>query len=262
MSNPVCFPKGVSTAQPGSPLHKLGMPDPTKYITFFEDFCDKNSFPIASSSLAAASNDTWTITVTEGGAGDAASAMGGIKGGIVTLTTDAGDNDLIFVNRKGASVLPAAGKPVFYKARFLITDASANAASITNTEWYFGLMVTDTDPLSSAAGAGVGDGMFFMSEDGTADIKFYVQLDASTQLITTLTDTLTVAAYTEFAFYFDGQRYVELFYNGIKKQTVDLTTTLAAYLPNQELTISFGIKNGEAVAKTMAIDYIFCASER
>jgi hypothetical protein len=238
------------------------MPDPTKYITFFEDFCDKNSYPIAAASLAAASNDTWTVTVTEGGAGDAASAMGGINGGVLSLVTDAGDNDLIFSQRKGASILPTAGKPLFFKTRFLITDANANLASIANTEWYFGLMVTDTDPLSSAAGAGVGDGMFFMSEDGTQDIKFYVQLDASTQLITTLTDTLTVATQTEFAFYFDGARYVEIFVNGYKKQTVDLTTTLATYLPNQPVTISFGIKNGEAVAKTMVLDYIFCAQER
>jgi hypothetical protein len=31
---------------------------------------------------------------------------------------------------------------------------------------------------------------------------------------------------------------------------------------DEELTISFGIQNGEAVAKTMSIDYIFVSKER
>ena len=42
----------------------------------------------------------------------------------------------------------------------------------------------------------------------------------------------------------------------------DLSATLATYLPDTELTISFGVQNGEAVAKTMTIDYIFAARER
>jgi hypothetical protein len=36
----------------------------------------------------------------------------------------------------------------------------------------------------------------------------------------------------------------------------------STYLPDTELTVSFGIQNGEAVAKTMTVDYIFAAKER
>lgn len=260
---PTRFVNGVTTVRKTDPLGQYGMLDPTKYIQFFEDFCGNNSFPLVTSGLAAASNSTWTITVTEGGAGDASSAVADMEGGGIVLTTDAADNDLIFVQHKNECFLPASGKKMFFKMRFKITDSNANASSILNTEWYAGLMVRDTDPLSSTAGDGVTDGIFFMSEDGTQDIYLHCQKDATTgQLSTALSDTLTVNTLTEFAFYFDGARYIEVFKDGVKTKTIDLTTTLATYLPNTELTLSFGIKNGEAVAKATTIDYIFVAKER
>jgi hypothetical protein len=64
------------------------------------------------------------------------------------------------------------------------------------------------------------------------------------------------------AFYFDGSRYITLWKDDVEVYTADLTTTLATYLPDTELTISFGVQNGEAVAKTMTVDYIFAAKER
>jgi hypothetical protein len=67
---------------------------------------------------------------------------------------------------------------------------------------------------------------------------------------------------TEFAFYFDGSRYISVFKDGVKTKDIDLTTTLATYLPDTELALSFGVKNGEAVAKVLTVDYIFAALER
>lgn len=260
---PTRFPNGITNASKTGPLAALGCPDPTKFITLFEDFASINSFPLATSGLAAASNGTWTITVTEGGAGDAASAVADVDGGAITLTTDAADNDLIFVQHTNEAFKPASGKKMFFKAKFGITDANANAASILNTEWYFGLMIRNTDPLSSTAGDGVTDGIFFMSEDGTQDIYLHCQKNATTgQISTLLADTLTVATQTEFAFYFDGNRYIEVFKDGVKTKTIDLTTTLATYLPDTELTVSFGVKNGEAVAKVLTLDYLLCIKER
>jgi hypothetical protein len=64
------------------------------------------------------------------------------------------------------------------------------------------------------------------------------------------------------AFYFDGRQYVYLYKDDAQVARVDLTSTLTTYLPDTELTVSFGIQNGEAVAKTMSIDYIFAAQER
>jgi hypothetical protein len=55
---------------------------------------------------------------------------------------------------------------------------------------------------------------------------------------------------------------VKVFKDDVHIYTADLTSTPATYLPDTELTISFGIQNGEAVAKTMSVDYVFCAAER
>lgn len=260
------FPNGINDVSEGSFGGDLAMLNPLRHITFFDDFAGHNSFPVAASGLAAASNSTWTVTVTEAGAGNAAASYltgTGAGGGILRLVTDAADNDLIFAQRKGESFLLTAGKRTYFKIKFAITDANANATSIAQTEWYAGLMITDTDPLSSTAGDGVTDGMFFMSEDGTQDVVFYTQKDATTgQKTTTTTSTLTVATQTSFAFEFDGVRYIRLFKDDAYVQTVDLSETLTTYLPDAPLTVSFGIKNGEAFAKTMDIDYIFCAQER
>jgi len=259
-------PNGVNDVSEGSFGGDLALLNPLRHITFFDDFASNNSFPVAASGLAAASNSSWTITVTEAGAGDAASSYltgAGSGGGILRLITDAADNDLIFAQHKSESFLMASGKRCAFKIKLAITDANANATSIAQTEWYAGLMITDTDPLSSTAGDGVTDGIFFMSEDGTQDIGFYVQKNATTgQLTTTTSSTLTVATQTSFGFEFDGSRYIRLYKDDVYTQTIDLTTTLTTYLPDAPLTVSFGIKNGEAVAKTLDIDYILAVQER
>ena len=102
MAAPTRSKNGLSTADnPGSPLWSMGQPDPTRFVTFWEDFASgNNTFPIATSGLAAASANGWTITVTEAGAGDATSAFSGETGGAVILTCDAADNDNVFVQKK------------------------------------------------------------------------------------------------------------------------------------------------------------------
>ena len=257
------FTKGLTTVAKTDPLGQFGLPDPTQYISMFEDFVGINSFPLATSALAAASNATWTITVTEGGGGDATCAVADVSGGAIALSTDAADNDLIFVQHKNECFLPVAGKKTFFKYRFKITDASANAATINECEWYAGLMIRDTDPLSSTAGDGVTDGIFFMSEDATQNIYLHCQKDSTTGQLSTLTGaTLTVNTFTEFAFYYDGVNTINFYKDGVQIGSVDLTTTPSTYLPNTELTLSFGVKNGEAVLKVLTVDYIFAAQER
>jgi hypothetical protein len=62
---------------------------------------------------------------------------------------------------------------------------------------------------------------------------------------------------TELAFYFDGGNEVQYFVNGVLKGRMAVAT-----LPTGLVTVSFGMANGEAVAKTMTTDYIFAAIER
>ena len=243
MGSPVRFPFGVTTADKVDPLAMYGHPDPTTWHTYFNDF---DTFNTAD----------WTITTVEAGAGSATEALTDADGGILLITNDAADNDSDFFQKVGESFLPTSGKRLLGKFRFKTSDA-------TQSELYLGLMVTDTDPFSSTAGDGVTDGIFFMKEDGSTDVGFYVQKDATTgQLTTSAIATLVSDTWTELAFAFDGKRYITLWKDGVQVANVDLTTTLATYLPDTELTVSYGLKNGEAVAKTLSIDYLFVAQER
>lgn len=243
MGSPVRFTFGVTTADKTDPLGMYGLPDPTGWHTYFDDF---DTFTAAQ----------WTITTTEAGAGSATEALTDADGGVLLVTNDSADNDLDFFQKVGESFLPAAGKRLCGKFRFKVSDA-------TESEVHFGLMVTDTDPYSSTAGDGVTDGIFFMKEDGTTNVNFYVQKDTTTgQSTSSAVTTLADDTWTELGFAFDGKRYVTLWKDGVQLSTVDLSATVTTYLPDTELTISFGIKNGAAAAKTLSVDYIFVAQER
>ena len=234
---------GVTTARKAESLGMFGMPDPTKWHVYFNDF---DTF----------SATDWTITTTEAGAGDATEALTDANGGVLLITNDAADDDADWFQKVGESFLLAAGKKCFFKARFAVSDA-------TQSDWIMGLQVTDTTG-GAAGGDGATDGIFFQKDDGDTNVDFYVQKNATTGQLTNTAITTAAAAdtYMTLAFYFDGVRYVECFKDDAKVYTADLTTTLTTYLPDTELTISFGIQNGEAVAKTMSVDYIFCALER
>ncbi len=249
MGTPVRFPFGVTTADKTTTLGMYGLPDPTQWHTFFDDF----DMWVTDTSSAA----RYTISTVEAGAGSATEAISDERNGVLLVTNDAADNDSDFFQKIGESFLLTSGKRAAFKARFKVSDD-------TQVEWYMGLMVTDTDPFSAASGDGVTDGVFFMKEDGSTSINFYVQKDTTTGQLTSSAVATAAAAATwmTLGFSFDGARYIKVYKDDVCVATVDLTTTLATYLPDTEMTISFGLKNGEAVAKTMSIDYIFCAEER
>ena len=244
MGKPTRFaPNGVTNATDTQNLGMMGQLDPTKFHTYFEDF---DTFTVAD----------WTITTIELGAGDATEALTDADGGVLLITNDAADNDSDFFQKVGESFKLESGKQLWFKSRFKVSDA-------TESDWVMGLQITDTTPLA-AAGDGVTDGIFFQKDDGDTNVDFYVQKDATAGQLTSTAVTTAAASdtYMTLGFYFDGARYVELFKDNAKVATVDLTTTLTAYMPDTELTVSFGIQNGEAVAKTMSVDYIFVAKER
>ncbi|TXH48511.1 MAG: hypothetical protein E6Q97_24610 [Desulfurellales bacterium] len=242
MGTPARFPFGVTTASKQETLGFFGLPDPTKWHVFFDDFVR----------FAAAE---WTITTTEAGASSATEALGDAAGGVLVVTNDAADNDADFFQKVGESFLMATGKKTIFKARFKVSDA-------TQSDLVMGLQITDTTPLA-AGGDGATDGIFFQKDDGDADLDFYVQKNTTTgQLIETAFATIADDTYLTLGFAYDGRKTVHLFKDDSLVASVDLTSTPTDYLPDTELTVSFGIQNGEAVAKILTIDYIFAAQER
>lgn len=234
MPTPARFPSGVTNAAPGSPLAQFGLPDPSSWHVYFDDFDTYNA-------------SDWTITTVEAGAGDATEALSDVDGGVLLVTNDAADDDSDFFQKKGESFLLEAGKRAIFKARVRTSDA-------TQSDIVIGLQITDTTPLDAT------DGIYFLKADGAATASIVCRKNATTgSTSASAVATFANDTWIELAWYYDGKGSLSYFVDGQQRGTLDASST---YLPDTELTVSFGIQNGEAVAKTLSVDYILAAKER
>lgn len=221
------FPNGVTNVGEDSLFAAMGQLAPTKFHTYMEDF----------DYYAAAD---WTVTETQAGA---TQALTNGDGGLLLLTNSAADDDLNALQKVGASFAFAAGKKLWFEARFKVSDA-------TQSDFVMGLQGTDTTPLDTT------DGVFFLKADGSTSVSLLVEA-SSTATTTSSVATVANDTFVRLGFWYDGDAAVYYFVNGALGGK-SVTTNL----PTVDLRVSFGIQNGEAVAKTMTIDYVFVAKER
>ena len=187
----------------------------------------------------------WTITTTEAGTGSATEAVTSSAGGALLLTNAAGDNDLDFLQLKGESFKLSSSKRAFFEARFKVSDA-------TQSDVVMGLQITDTTPLA------VSDGVYFMKDDGDTNLDFHIEkdgTDTTTAAVTTLADDTFVTV----GVFIDPNTSQVSYFIGEAEPVGVVNTNLP---DDEELTVSFGIQNGEAAAKTMTIDYVNVICER
>jgi hypothetical protein len=222
------FPNGVTNVGEQSLFAAMGQLAATKFHTYFEDF-----------DYYTAAN--WTVTETQAGA---TQALADGDGGLLLLTNTAADDDLVALQKVGESFRFEAGKKLFFEARFRVSDA-------TQSDVVMGLQITDTTPLD------VSDGVFFIKADGAATVNFVVEKNGTA---TTASSVATLAnnTFVSLGFYYDGVSQVQYFVNGVSAGA-SVTTNLP---DDEDMTVSFAIQNGEAVAKTMTVDYVFVAKER
>lgn len=226
------FTSGVTNVSGDGTLGKLKAPAPHKYHSYFNDF---------DTYLAS----DWTITTTEAGSGSATEALADGDGGLLLVTNAAGDNDNDFFQLVKEGYKYEAGKQLAFNIRFKTSDA-------TQTDIVAGLQLTDTTPLD------VTDGIFFLKEDGSTSISFIVEKD-STQSTLTLPNALADDTFMTLGFVFDPKdQKFHVFQDNVLAGTVVNTNAP----DDEELTVSFGVQNGEAVAKTMTIDYVGAMKER
>lgn len=252
MPKPVRYPQGLNNTAKGSvtrpALWDLPLLDPTKVIQFFEDFTQVQDLPIAASGIAAAAQNTYTATVTEAGAGNASIAVADLNGGCLTILNDAADDDAVFVQHKNEIWLPDAAKRAWFKTRFKISDA-------TQSDFIIGMYVRDTTPLDNT------DGVYFTKADGATGVSFISQKDTTTgRQSASSIYTMVADTFVTLGWFYDGLGKMYYYVNDVEAGPLSVTTTSG--IPDTELTIGFGIQNGEAVAKSMTIDYIFFAAER
>jgi len=234
MSSPTRFPNGVTNVAVGNVAGQYGLPDPTQWHTYFNDF---DTYVAGE----------WTITTTEAGTGSATEALADGDGGLLLITNAAGDNDLDFLQKVGESFLLEAGKKAFFKTRIQTSDA-------TESDIVVGLQITDTTALD------VTDGVYFLKADGAATVDVFARKNATTGSTTAASvATMADATWIELAWAYNGVDEIKVYADNVHVASLDASST---YLPDSELTISFGLQNGEAVAKTLTVDYLFAAKER
>ena len=228
--NPTRFPGGLNTSVVTETTGNLGFPDPTKFHSYFNDFDTYTA-------------GDWVVTET----GVATQVLSDGDGGWLLVTNAAADNDASFSQLAIESFSLTSGKRAFFKTRFKTSD-------VTQSDLQFGLLGVDTTPLD------VTDGIYMLKADGAATVDVYCRKDATTgSTSSTAVATLVNDTFVTFGWAYDGVDTVEFFFNDVKVATLDASST---YLPDALLTPSFGVQNGEAVAKTMTLDYIFAATER
>lgn len=227
------FTKGVNNITAQNILGQMIQLDPTQTHTYFNDFDTYTA-------------GDWTVTETQAGA---TQALANVDGGVLLLTNSAADNDLNALQKVGESFKFEAGKKLFCKARFAVSDA-------TESDFIIGLQITDSTPLA------VTDGVYFRKDDGDANLDFVVVKDSTASTATAIA-TVANNTYLTVGFYYNGVDEVIYAASTNNNNPTILGKLDVTNLPDdEELTISFGIQNGEAVAKTMSIDYIFVSKER
>lgn len=225
------FPYGLTNVGETDLFADMVQPDPTLFHEYWNDF----------DTYAAGD---WTVTETQAGATQALTAG---DGGLLLLTNSAADDDLVALQKSPAAFTFTAGKKTFFRCRFKVSDA-------TQSDVVIGLQVVDATPLD------VSDGIYFLKADGSTSFSFICRKNATTGSTSAASvATLADDTFIELGFYYDGESKVAYEVNGSVIGSLDASS---AYLPDTTCTVSFALQNGEAVAKTMTVDYIHCAVER
>lgn len=225
------FPSGVTNVAKSTTLGMLGMPDPTKYHVWFDDF---DVLPV---------DANWTLTATSVGTGTSAITIDDADGGVALITTAANENDGIFAEWDAETFLVEAGKKMWIKTRLYVGDA-------IQSDLIVGLHSTDTTPLDATLR------FAFISEDGSASVFFNVDdntTDADSSSVATLADD----TYITLGAYYDGNGTIALFANDVQVATMSDVD-----VPGAEMAVGFGYLNGAAGAETTGVDYLLVVKER
>ena len=189
--------------------------------------------------LAGGTGGAYLTTLT--GAGTAVLVAGAL-GGRMIITDSALNDDSVEMQANGAAFLPTFANRIYFGIKFPVSDA-------TQSDFIVGLCIPDTTLIDGVDS----DGIFFRKLDGTAVCNLV--LEHAT--VETETAALTVVAATDYILEFVWNGTSLNFYVDGVMGTAPVLTNIPHAL---YLTPSIALQNGEAVAKTMTIDWmrVFC----
>lgn len=230
-----------------------GENDPALYYEIFDDFM----LPATS---AVSDVTAWT-PINDGATGtpvyqDAA-------GGIFNVVTAAADNDYAAYSSFHEPFLFAAGKELWFEARFKISEATTSEST-----WWFGLSDTlTTGGMQANTGGPLAsyDGALIWKTPETALTVNFETSNAGTQNTLSAFATSISNTWHRAGFYFDGtattSTITPYFHNGTSWTTGTAKNITLSGL--EEMHIVYGVKAGPtAAAETLQIDYIKCRQLR
>lgn len=218
-----------------------------KYASYENDFIRYSDLDVT---------NEWTVTTVELGAGDATEVIrDDVDFGVARLLNDAADNDwdciqFTAANGAGEWVSLEANKALFFETRVAVSD-------ITQSDVFVGLCITDADISDSGTGVPeASDYIGFAKDDGDAYWDFVSAIN-STETAQAAIATGVNATFITLGFYINGTASAVCYINGVKGPPI--STNLPT---DEQLCITFHVQNGEAVAKSLDIDYIRVYRER
>lgn len=208
--------------------------------------------------------DKWTLTADTGGT--AATVDG--AGGLLTLTSDADDNDEAYLESTREAWKFAAGKPLVFEARAQYAEANTDDANVL-----IGLMdAVGADSLVDNGGgpkASFSGAVFYKVDGGT---KWRVRASVgstNTDVELSAANTLTGKDYAaggasfqrfriEFRPWSASQADVMFYIDGeLVYKIAGFTFTSAT-----EMQMALGVKAGGANAEAITVDYMWCRQLR
>jgi len=225
------WPGGFNNVAENNILADMGLPDPTRFITHFEDFINYTAAD-------------WTVTAV----GTGTSALTDVNGGVLLTTTSAASGDSRYSQKIGRGFLMATNKRTFFKARVAIDNV------LTST-MILGIQNNTTTPKPGASST---DGIFFFKNSAN-QIDIHARKDNSTGA-TSVTNIASMVnnTYIELGWYYDADGVLHYSVDGVERGVVNI----ANFFPDAQLSMSFGFETNTTAARSGSIDYIFVAQER
>lgn len=217
------------------------------YFELFDDFM----YPATS---AISDTTAWSV-ISDGTTGTP--VFQDAAGGVFNVVTAASDNDYSAYKSLAQPFLFAAGKPLWFDARFRISEATTNEST-----WWFGLMDTTTTggmqadalgPLASYDGA-----LIYKTPETALTVNFETS-NAGTQVTGAAFATSISNTWHRAGFHFDGAtttgNITPYFHNGTSWTAgTSHAITLSGL---EEMNVVFGVKAGPtAGAETLQVDFI------
>jgi hypothetical protein len=216
----------------------------------FDDFMDPASATVSD-------KQAWTA-VNDGGTGTP--AFQDAAGGVFNVVTAAADNDYAAYSSVAENFKFAAGKELWFEARFKVAEAT-----VLESTWWFGLSDTLTTGAMQANAAGPlasYDGALIWKTPETAMTVNFETSNAGTQATLSAFATAVTDTWTKVGFYFDGVDTIFPFID-VGSGWVMGTGQAITLAGLEEMHVVFGIKAGPtAAAETLQIDYINCIQVR